>query len=213
MRREEPTNGHGVEDESEQKPVAERCVSGNCSPPLYQTMKTSIELEKTAAQQVGALMIAAARTAPKTRGIDNIRTAAIDDEPTKKKLIAKMREIAAKEDRPGVARDAGNIERSPVVVIIGVEPNAVGLNCGFCGYPSCKALEETGGVCTFNSIDLGIATASAAETAGRFHVDNRVMYSIGRASMDLGLLGPKVKQALGIPLSVTGKNPFFDRQA
>ena len=30
--------------------------------------------------------------------------------------------------------------------------------------------------------------------------------------MDLGFLGPKVKQALGIPLSVTGKSPFFDRQ-
>jgi uncharacterized ferredoxin-like protein len=27
----------------------------------------------------------------------------------------------------------------------------------------------------------------------------------------LGVFGPKVKQALGIPLSVTGKNPFFDR--
>jgi uncharacterized ferredoxin-like protein len=27
------------------------------------------------------------------------------------------------------------------------------------------------------------------------------------------MFGPKVKQALGIPLSVTGKNPFFDRKA
>jgi uncharacterized ferredoxin-like protein len=31
--------------------------------------------------------------------------------------------------------------------------------------------------------------------------------------MDLEMFGPKVKQALGIPLSVTGKNPFFDRKA
>ena len=175
-------------------------------------MKTSVELEKTAAQQVAALMVAAARTAPKTRGIDNIRTAAIDDEPTKQKLIAKMREIAANENRPSLARDAGNIERSPAVVVIGVEANTAGLNCGYCGHPSCDALEQAGGICTFNSIDLGIATASAAEVAGRHHIDNRVMFSIGRASMDLGLLGPKVKQALGIPLSVTGKNPFFDRQ-
>jgi uncharacterized ferredoxin-like protein len=38
------------------------------------------------------------------------------------------------------------------------------------------------------------------------------MNSIGRAGLDPGLLGPKVKQALGIPLSVTGKNPFFDRK-
>lgn len=179
----------------------------------FYVMKASIELEKTAALHVAALMVAAARTAPKTRGIDNIRTAAIDDEPMKRKLIAKMRDIAATEDRPGLARDADNIEDSPAVVVIGVESNTAGLNCGFCGKPSCEALEEAGGVCAFNSVDLGIATASAAEVAGRFHVDNRVMYSIGRAALDLGLLGPAVKQALGIPLSVTGKNPFFDRTA
>jgi uncharacterized ferredoxin-like protein len=174
-------------------------------------MKTSVELEKSAALQVAALMAAAARTAPRTRGIENIKTIAIDDEATRRKLVAKMREIATKEDRPGVARDAGNIENSPAVVVIGVESNTAGLNCGYCGKPSCEALEEADGVCAFNSIDLGIATASAAEAAGRFHVDNRVMFSIGRACLDLGLFGPKVKQALGIPLSVTGKSPFFDR--
>jgi len=176
-------------------------------------MKTSIELEKSAALQVAALMVAAARTAPKTRGVDNIETLAIDDEPTKRKLVAKMREIAAKKDRPSVARDAGNIENSPAVVVIGVESNTAGLNCGYCGKPSCEALEEADGVCAFNSIDLGIATASAAEVAGRFHVDNRVMFSVGRACLDLGWFGHRVKQALGIPLSVTGKNPFFDRPA
>ncbi len=57
-------------------------------------MTTSNELEKQAALQIAALMAAAARTAPKTRGVDNIQVLAIDDEPTKKKLIAKMREIA-----------------------------------------------------------------------------------------------------------------------
>ena len=110
-----------------------------------------------------------------------------------------------------MARDAGNIECSPAIVIVGVEANPSGLNCGFCGKPTCEALQAADGICAFNSIDLGIATASAAEVAGRFHVDNRIMYSIGRAALDLNLLGPKVKQALGIPLSVTGKNPFFDR--
>lgn len=175
-------------------------------------MKTSIELEKSAALQVAALMVAAARTAPKTRGVDNIETIAIDDEPTKKKLIARMHEIATKEDRPSVARDAGNIENSSAIVVIGVESNTAGLNCGYCGKPSCESLEEAEGICAFNSIDLGIATASAAEIANRFHVDNRVMFSIGRACLDLNLFGPKVKQALGIPLSVTGKNPFFDRK-
>lgn len=175
-------------------------------------MKTSLELERAAALQVAALMVAAARTAPKTRGIDNIRVAAIDDEPTRQKLIARMREIALKENRPSLARDAGNLEHAHAMVVIGVEPNTAGLNCGFCGQPSCEELESQDGVCSFNSIDLGIATASAAAVAGRHHIDNRIMYSIGRACLDLGLLGPKVKQALGIPLSVTGKNPFFDRK-
>jgi uncharacterized ferredoxin-like protein len=176
-------------------------------------MKTSDELEKQAALQVASLMAAAARTAPKTRGIDNIRTIVIDDEPTKQKLIVKMRRIALKEDRPGMARDAGNIKDSPALVVIGVESNPAGLNCGYCGKPTCDALEAAGGICAFNSIDLGIAAASAAEIAGRFHLDNRVMFSIGRACVALGLFDSRVKQALGIPLSVTGKNPFFDRKS
>ena len=156
-------------------------------------MKTSAELEKAAALQVAALMAAAARTAPKTRGIDNIQTAAIDDEPARRKLIAKMREIGVAEDRPSLVRDAGNIEHAPAVLAIGVESNPAGLNCGYCGQPTCDALEQSGGVCAFNSMDLGIAAASAAEIAGRFHIDNRIMYSIGRACLDLGVFGPKVK--------------------
>ena len=175
-------------------------------------MKTSAELERPAALQVMALMAAAARTAPKTRGIDNIKIVAIDDEPTKQKLITKMREIAGVENRPSFARDAGNIENSPAILAIGVVANTAGLNCGFCGKPTCEALEGTGGICAFNSIDLGIATASAAEIAGRLHLDNRVMYSIGRASLDLKFFDTTVRQALGIPLSVTGKSPFFDRK-
>jgi len=175
-------------------------------------MKTSSELEKQAALQVAALMAAAARTAPKTRGLDNIRVAVIDDEATKQKLVAKMREIGQKENRPSFIRDAGNVEPSPVIVLIGVESNPAKLNCGFCGKPTCDELSAAGGVCAFNSIDLGIATDSAAAVAARHFVDNRMMFSIGRAALDFGWLGANVKQALGLPLSVTGKNPFFDRK-
>jgi len=173
-----------------------------------------MDLEKQASLQVVALMAAAARTAPKTRGIDNIKVIAIESDADRQQVVAKMREIGQKENRPSLIRDAGNIETSPALVIIGVELNAARLNCGFCGKATCEALEAAGGICAFNSIDLGIATASAAEVAGRFHVDNRLMYSIGRAALDLNLFGNlKVRQALGIPLSVTGKNPFFDRAA
>ena len=175
-------------------------------------MKTSSELEKHAALQVAALMAAAARTAPKTRGLDNVRVLAIDDEPTKQKLIATMREISTKENRPSVSRDAGNIEHSPAIVVIGVESNPAKLNCGYCGKPNCNELTAAGGVCAFNSIDLGIAITSAAAVAAQHHIDNRMMYSIGYACLAMKIFGDNVKQALALPLSVTGKNPFFDRK-
>jgi len=175
-------------------------------------MKQSKDLEKEALLDVAQLMAAAARTAPKGRGIDNIEVIAIDDEPTRKRLIDKMVEISRAEDRPSFERDAGSIRGSPIIMAVGVRSNPAGLNCGFCGYKTCEQLRKTGGICAFNSIDLGIATGSAASIASRFHIDNRLMYSIGRASLDLGLFGKDVKQALGIPLSVTGKNPFFDRK-
>lgn len=157
-------------------------------------------------------MAAAARTAPKTRGIDNIKVVAIEDGASKEKLIAKMRELAKAENRPGLERDANNISNSPAILLIGVESNPAELNCGYCGHSQCQDLREDNGVCVFNSIDLGIAASSAASVAADSRVDTRIMFSIGRAGLALNLFGDKVKQALGIPLSVTGKSPFFDRK-
>ena len=162
--------------------------------------------------QVASLMAAAARTAPKTRGIDNIRIVAIDDDADRERLLAKMRELAALEKRPSFARDAGNLAPAPAILLIGVEANPSGLDCGFCGQPHCEALTKAGGICAFNSIDLGIATSSAAGAAGRACVDTRVMFSAGRAALALNLFGGNVRQALGIPLSITGKSPYFDRK-
>lgn len=175
-------------------------------------MKESLELEKQAANYVATLMAAAARTAPKTRGIDNIQVVAIDDENARQILANKMKEIARSENRPSFERDADNLAASPVVVVIGVQSNPAGLNCSFCGSPTCDALKIKEGVCAFNSMDLGIAACSAAAIAANFHVDNRMMFSIGRSCLDLKLFAEGVKQAIGIPLSVTGKNPFFDRK-
>jgi uncharacterized ferredoxin-like protein len=176
-------------------------------------MKESQELEKQAAGQIAALMAAAARTAPKTRGIDNVQVVALDDEDAKQNLARKMKEIARAENRPGFERDANCIAASPVIVVIGVQSNPAGLNCGFCGCPTCDALRAQNGVCAFNSIDLGIAACSAAAIAANLHADTRVMYSIGQSCVDLKLFSEGVKQALGIPLSITGKSPFFDRKA
>jgi uncharacterized ferredoxin-like protein len=56
-----------------------------------------------------------------------------------------------------------------------------------------------------------IKLLSAVSVAMDHRVDNRIMYSAGKAAIEAGLFGPEVKIAYGIPLSATGKNPFFDR--
>lgn len=175
-------------------------------------MKTSYILEKDAYLIVAQLMAAAARTAPKTRGIDNIKVIAIDDSSTKNRLIKKMKELSGLEKRPSFERDANSITASAMIIVIGVKLNPARLDCGFCGYKTCEGLRKTRGVCAYNSIDLGIAASSAASIANTFHIDNRIMYSIGKVCLCLKLFDKGVGIALGIPLSVTGKSPFFDRK-
>ncbi|RKY43279.1 MAG: ferredoxin [Candidatus Makaraimicrobium thalassicum] len=155
-------------------------------------------------------MCVAARTAPKTRGQDNL-TITILDRPDRQKVMAEMKKIAGRDSRPSCKRDAENIKDTDYIVVIGSKKKSMGLNCGFCGYHSCSELNETKGVCAYNSMDLGIALGSAASVAAGFHVDNRLMYSIGKAAVESGVLDEDVTQAIGIPLSATGKNPFFDR--
>ena len=59
------------------------------------------------------------------------------------------------------------------------------------------------------AIDLGIALGSAVKLAAELSIDNRIMCTIGAAAKRLNLLDSDV--VMGIPLSATGKNPFFDR--
>jgi len=175
-------------------------------------MKQSNELERSALRACAEFMAAAARTAPKTRGIDNIVVCVINREAEVRTLAQAMRALFRKTGRPSLQRDAATIEDLRHIVLLGVRRNPAGLNCGFCGYKDCAALAATRGICAFNAIDLGIATGSAVSVAARCRIDNRIMYSIGRAAIASGVLGKGVAQALGIPLSVSGKSPFFDRK-
>ena len=59
-------------------------------------------------------------------------------------------------------------------------------------------------------LDLGVAIGSAVKMAGECHIDNRIMYTIGAAVKELNLLQSDI--ILGIPLSVKGKNIFYDRK-
>jgi uncharacterized ferredoxin-like protein len=123
-----------------------------------------------------------------------------------------MRDISKKENRPGFERDANSIEAVPAILLIGVRSNPAGLNCGFCGYPTCAEMTKNKGTCSYNPIDLGIAACSAAAKATEMRADNRIMYSIAKACIELRMFSQTVQQALAIPLSATGKNPFFDRK-
>jgi len=59
-------------------------------------------------------------------------------------------------------------------------------------------------------LDLGIAVGSAVKVASDLNVDNRVMFTVGVAARALGYMRADV--VIGIPLSATGKNIYFDRK-
>ena len=169
-------------------------------------------ISKDTLKDVAEFMAVAARTAPKTRGRDNLEIVIIEDENEKKKLIEKMLEIGKKNNRPSFIRDADNIKDARQIVIIATKVEPLGLNCGFCGFKTCEELTKNKALCAYNPMDVGIALGSAAALASKFHVDNRIMYSIGKAAIETGMLDKDSKIAIGIPLSATGKNPFFDRK-
>jgi len=162
---------------------------------------------------VAKQMLLAARTAPKARGIDNLEIALVESQGIEM-ISKKMLEIGQEDNNPTFLRDSENILQSTAMIIIGTKIKTQGLKkCGHCGFKNCEEKEKFPNVpCTFNTGDLGIAIGSAVSIAMDHRVDNRVMYSVGHAVIELGLLGKEVKIAYGIPLSATAKNPFFDRK-
>ncbi|MDR0368671.1 MAG: DUF2148 domain-containing protein [Bacteroidales bacterium] len=153
----------------------------------------------------------AAQTAPKGRGTDMLHIQTVS-EKEKIALISEMKKIGGQsEDTAFFLRDAENIAASDAVILIGTKADARGLNCGLCGFDICgdKPTEQT---CVFNTIDLGIALGSAVCSAAAFKVDNRIMYSAGKAAEQLQLLGKDIHCIFAIPCSVSSKSIFFDRK-
>lgn len=163
--------------------------------------------------EVAKKMCVAARTAPKTRGMDRIVTAILTENDLQQ-LAAAMVEAGEDHDeqfRTRSLRDAQSVKNSGAVVLIGTRSKPRGIAfCGFCGFADCKESRQKGGHCAFDDIDLGIALGSAVSVAADNRVDNRIMFSIGKAAMIMRLLGDDVSKILGIPLSATGKNTYFD---
>jgi len=174
-------------------------------------MNEQCELEGL--RRVAELMCVAARTAPKARGYDQIVTAIVEDEEERRRLADGMIAIGERVGAEFFSRDAQNVMDAPVVVILGMKLERLGIpGCSLCGYDGCAECEKAGARCAYNVGDLGIAIGSAVACAADHRADNRIMYTVGNAAVELELLGPEVKIAHGIPLSAKGKNLFFDRK-
>lgn len=171
------------------------------------------KLTTSALRDIASKMAVAARTAPKARGTDTFEIIIAEGESIVR-LAEKMKQMAREHDVPFFERDAGNILNSPVVFIMGTRIKALGLKkCGMCGYLNCDKKNLHPDVpCVFNTGDLGIAIGSAAAVCMDNRVDNRIMYTVGQAAMELGFFESDVRVAHGIPLSATSKNLFFDRK-
>ena len=172
-----------------------------------------MDMESRAVLDTAAKICAAARTAPKTRGMDGLVTCVLTGED-KSQLAAQMRKLADELDYAFFNRDADNVDASDAVALFGMEEVRRGLDAGChdCHFESCADCTEKDGLCAWDAIDIGIAIGSAAAAAADARVDSRVMFSVGRAAKSLGLLGEKASLVLGLPLSISGKSPFFDRK-
>lgn len=183
------------------------------------------EIESEAIIEVAKLMAISARTAPKGRGIDNITTAVVTGK--EKDELADTMEHRVEKKRhpiPFFRRDADSVRKSQAVLLVGVKGTMPKrpedpINCGACGHQTCgefiraekkRGEDFTGPICILEALDLGIALGSAVRTASEMNVDNRMMYTIGSAAGDLKILDADV--IIGVPLSVSGKNPYFDRK-
>ncbi len=169
--------------------------------------------ERDAALRVADLMAAAARTAPKGSGKDKVITMILTGED-KAALAEEMRRAASEYEEEFIARDAGNVDDSHCVVLIGVTGQPFGLtNCGMCGFANCGEMKKAGANCAFNITDLGIAIGSAVSVAADHRIDNRVMYSAGRGAVRMGIFPEDVRVCYGIPLFTGAKSIYFDRGA
>jgi uncharacterized ferredoxin-like protein len=165
------------------------------------------------------IILTAARTAPKGKGIDDIVTCLLSPEE-KDELAVRMEELSEIKGLKFLIRDAQNVRDADAIALIGLKASGVGmLDCGACGFGTCREMLEhekvqkefLGPQCMIKYLDLGIAVGSAAAKAKDLCIDNRVLYSAGAAACYFKMMDADA--AMGLPLSVKGKNIFFDRES
>ncbi len=170
-----------------------------------------------AVKLVAQLMMLSARTAPKGMGDDFVVMEVITGKRLRKLGEAMIEYGEEVKDRFYV-RDGKSVLDSQGLLFVGLkDAQPVGLNCGGCGFERCIRPEDVkelrdfrAPVCMIRLLDLGIAIGSAVKTASLHNADNRIMYRAGVMARKLEMIDADV--VMGIPLSGTGKSPYFDRQ-
>lgn len=157
-------------------------------------------------------VMTAARTAPKAKGRDLVEAALITEDDLRR-LADTMREMSAESGMKFLLRDANNVLEAEAVLVIGIREagSVCGLNCSYCGYPSCEA-KPASVPCAMNGVDVGIAIGSACAQAADLRLDSRVMFSAGWAAKRMNVLDG-ADLVFAIPLGAASKNPFFDRKS
>ena len=127
---------------------------------------SSKDMESRAVLDTAAKICAAARTAPKTRGMDGLVTCVLTGED-KSQLAAQMRKLADELDYAFFNRDADNVDASDAVVLFGMEEVRRGLDagCQYCHFESCADCTEKDGLCAWDAIDIGIAIGAGTDIA------------------------------------------------
>lgn len=172
---------------------------------------------QNAVETVAELMVLSAKTAPKTRGEDELEYMILCGEE-KDKVAHEMLNISKEQRNPGFTRDGNNVKDSHALLLIGVKPHSsCGFECKACGFETCSDFDSIqvegkfkGPNCPYRLLDMGIALGSAVRTASIHNVDNRIMYRVGVAVMRLDIMD--CNYVMGIPLSASQKNIFFDRK-
>ena len=91
---------------------------------------------------IANLMAVSARTAPKGKGIDTIVTRILYRAELSE-LSAEMEEVGSRIGFQFFLRDAKNIAVASACVLIACKgEQSLGLNCGGCGYQTCKEMNE-----------------------------------------------------------------------
>ena len=149
---------------------------------------------------VAKLMVVSAITAPKARGVNNVVVRVLSGKDDLEALARKMEELSQLYG-DFFARDANSVRNSDAVVVIGCKIVKIGIK-----KPEKWVIDAD---TILSLMNLGIALGSAVKTASLLNIDNRIMFSVGVAAQEMGLID--ADYAFGIPLSAKPKNIYFDR--